>query len=33
LPPAAQEKLLAYLALLGKWNKTYNLTAIATSRR
>jgi 16S rRNA (guanine527-N7)-methyltransferase len=24
----AQEKLLAYLALLTKWNKTYNLTAI-----
>lgn len=24
----AQDKLLAYLALLAKWNKTYNLTAI-----
>ena len=24
----AQERLLAYLALLAKWNKTYNLTAI-----
>ena len=28
LPDAAQEKLLAYLELLAKWNKTYNLTAI-----
>lgn len=28
LPPAAQEKLLAYAALLGKWNKVYNLTAL-----
>lgn len=28
LPDAAQEKLLAYVALLAKWNKTYNLTAI-----
>jgi len=28
LPPGAIEKLLAYLALLAKWNKTYNLTAI-----
>lgn len=26
--PAAQEKLLAYLDLLLKWNKTYNLTAV-----
>jgi len=26
--PGAIEKLLAYLALLAKWNKTYNLTAI-----
>lgn len=25
----AQEKMLAYLALLQKWNKVYNLTAIA----
>ncbi|MGZ8155421.1 MAG: 16S rRNA (guanine(527)-N(7))-methyltransferase RsmG [Burkholderiales bacterium] len=24
----AQDKLLAYLALLGKWNRVYNLTAI-----
>ncbi len=28
LPVGASEKLLAYLALLAKWNKTYNLTAI-----
>jgi 16S rRNA (guanine527-N7)-methyltransferase len=28
LPPGAAEKLLAYLELLAKWNKTYNLTAI-----
>ena len=28
LPEGAQEKFLAYLELLTKWNKTYNLTAI-----
>ena len=28
LPRDAQDKLLAYLELLAKWNKTYNLTAI-----
>jgi 16S rRNA (guanine527-N7)-methyltransferase len=28
LPRDASERLLAYLALLGKWNQTYNLTAI-----
>lgn len=28
LPADAQEKLAAFLALLVKWNKTYNLTAI-----
>lgn len=28
LAESAQEKLLAYLELLAKWNKTYNLTAI-----
>jgi 16S rRNA (guanine527-N7)-methyltransferase len=28
LPAGATEKLLAYLELLAKWNKTYNLTAI-----
>jgi 16S rRNA (guanine527-N7)-methyltransferase len=29
IPTDAQEKMLAYLALLQKWNKVYNLTAIA----
>lgn len=28
LPESAQEQLLGYLALLKKWNATYNLTAI-----
>lgn len=28
LPHEAQQKLLAYLELLAKWNRTYNLTAI-----
>lgn len=28
LPRATQEKLLAYLALVQKWNKIYNLTAV-----
>ena len=28
LPSGAAEKLMAYLDLLAKWNKTYNLTAI-----
>lgn len=28
LPPAAQQKLLAYATLLYKWNKTYSLTAL-----
>ena len=28
LPSGASEKLLVYLELLAKWNKTYNLTAI-----
>lgn len=28
LPAVAQEKLLAFAALLGKWNKVYNLTAL-----
>jgi 16S rRNA (guanine527-N7)-methyltransferase len=28
LPPAQLEQLLAYLALLAKWNKVYNLTAV-----
>lgn len=28
IPSGAQEKLLAYLDLLAKWNRTYNLTAV-----
>lgn len=28
LPPGAAEKLVAYLVLLAKWNKVYNLTSI-----
>jgi 16S rRNA (guanine527-N7)-methyltransferase len=28
VPPGAPDKLLAYLELLAKWNRTYNLTAI-----
>lgn len=28
LPSGARERLLAYVALLAKWNRTYNLTAI-----
>jgi 16S rRNA (guanine527-N7)-methyltransferase len=28
LPESAHHKLIAYLALLAKWNQTYNLTAI-----
>ena len=28
LPAGARERLLAYVALLAKWNRTYNLTAI-----
>jgi 16S rRNA (guanine527-N7)-methyltransferase len=28
LPEEAQDRLLGYVALLAKWNKTYNLTAI-----
>ena len=30
---AAQQKLLAYLALLKKWNRTYNLTALRDERQ
>ena len=28
LPPDTREKLLAYLALIEKWNRVYNLTAV-----
>jgi 16S rRNA (guanine527-N7)-methyltransferase len=28
LPPGAEESLMRYAALLAKWNRTYNLTAI-----
>jgi 16S rRNA (guanine527-N7)-methyltransferase len=28
LPPETADRLLAYLALLGKWNKVHNLTAV-----
>lgn len=33
LDEAAQQKLLAYVELLAKWNKTYNLTAIRDPRQ
>jgi 16S rRNA (guanine527-N7)-methyltransferase len=33
LPPGAREKLQAYIALLAKWNATYNLTAIREPER
>ena len=33
LPPGARDKLAAYLALLAKWNRTYNLTAIRERER
>jgi 16S rRNA (guanine527-N7)-methyltransferase len=33
LPGGAREKLLTYLELLAKWNKTYNLTAIRDPER
>jgi len=33
LPATAQQKLLAYLALLYKWNKTYSLTALRDQDR
>lgn len=32
LPPGAEERLAAYLALLAKWNRVYNLTAIRDPR-
>ncbi len=33
LPATAREKLLAYVALLEKWNKVYNLTAVREPER
>ncbi len=33
LTPAQQQALLAFVALLGKWNRTYNLTAIREPAR
>lgn len=33
LPKGAEAKLLAYLALLGKWNRVYNLTAVRDAGR
>ncbi len=33
LTPGQQEKLLAYVALLNKWNKVYNLTAVREPER
>ena len=33
LPPGARDRLLAYIALLAKWNATYNLTAIREPER
>ncbi|OZA30243.1 MAG: 16S rRNA (guanine(527)-N(7))-methyltransferase RsmG [Hydrogenophilales bacterium 17-61-9] len=33
LPDAAEAKLLAYLALLDKWNRVYNLTAVRDTER
>lgn len=32
LPADAQDRLVAYLALLAKWNRTYNLTAVRDER-
>ena len=33
LPDGAEERLLAYLALLGKWNRVHNLTALRDEAR
>lgn len=33
LPEGAEQKLLAYLALLDKWNRVYNLTAVRDAER
>ncbi|MGH8703168.1 MAG: 16S rRNA (guanine(527)-N(7))-methyltransferase RsmG, partial [Burkholderiales bacterium] len=33
LPAGAQQRLLAYLELLQKWNRVYNLTAVREAPR
>jgi 16S rRNA (guanine527-N7)-methyltransferase len=33
LPPATQQKLLDYVALVQKWNKVYNLTAVREAEK
>ncbi|HWR76457.1 MAG TPA: RsmG family class I SAM-dependent methyltransferase, partial [Thiobacillus sp.] len=33
LPEGAEAKLLAYLTLLDKWNRVYNLTAVRDAER
>src|SRR5512143_1067100 len=33
LPEGTEAKLLAYLALLGRWNRVYNLTAVRDAER
>ena len=33
LPPGVRQGLLRYVALLAKWNRTYNLTAIRTEQQ
>ncbi|MHB1353371.1 MAG: 16S rRNA (guanine(527)-N(7))-methyltransferase RsmG [Thiobacillus sp.] len=33
LPEGAEQKLIAYLALLDKWNRVYNLTAVRDAER
>lgn len=33
LPPPTQQRLLDYLALLQKWNKVYNLTAVREAQK